>query len=441
MAFTGSVFVQEMTYSRASGEGEAASVKAAAAIAARHGPTLLAKPLPVPLSSAAAPVKAQQNAKLTKALATRSQAPDRPNQGRPSPVQNKRSQDRPSQKRKQSPNMVLWQQQQHQQQKLKQAKTVYHEFSTSTETTSDSDYTTPSADVVDEINSPTKPLPWTVKANASKQPQSQLQAMTQLPELTAVAVGTSQMPGTNQGLKEAKGVTRAGVRTPASQAATCEALGPGPKAYTRARKGQTPTLVAPAGPQSSGLAEGTKGEGKGMGKSHMQAPRASLPAGQPSQVKATTDNNKPAQYKLPQGAKTAKPAKTGNFADLLEAVLIQPDTMLGHEAQHHSSPLKLGLAPSIRGPSSAALGDITNAPAKKGGVKPGQAPAGRTAAVVVNSQKAETKTFSRRSARVQGRQEVSQPDNGHQSHQQKASSSMDLFATNHQVSHLTHNTH
>ena len=226
----------------------------------------------------------------------------------------------------------------------------------------------------------------------------------------------------------------AGARSTTAQAqarvSQAEAALAFPKAYTRARKGRNTT---PASLPSSDTDAHTAPPSRINGKGHQPLHRASQPAGAPSQSQAAGEFVYAGQQRLPgAGGQGSGPVKASGFADLLEAVLSSPDPMFSPEPAQEMPAVKLGLAPALRGPGPPVLGGVTNVQVKKADVLAGSAPAGGAAAVHAKH-KAETETFSRRSARVQARKEQRKPETMQHSYEQKASS-MDLFSAKHQVS-------
>ncbi len=240
---------------------------------------------------------------------------------KPSPGANTdvpKAQDKPSQKRKQPPGG-----RQQQQDRAKQQKTVYNEFSTSTEGTTDSERTMPSQDVAHKVSSPSRQSPQVTKAKASKHQQAQLQVVAKPVKVTPVVVSP-------------------------------EAALPLPAALMSSGKGlQKGTSISPLPCPAAALAADPS-----RGISRVPSPNcaAGLPASKPSQSQAAAVFSRHTTQTLPKTKPTGA-SKPSSFAALLEAVLSQS----GHEPALELEPanaalgVKLDLASSLSGPTGILL--------------------------------------------------------------------------------------
>lgn len=237
---------------------------------------------------------------------------------------------KPNQKRKLAPP----QQQAQQKQMLKRQKTVYNEFSTSTEDTTDSDCTMPSLGLQDDISSPPKPL---LLADTQHHPHAVTMPISgesanvvnrQAPAAlvnAATAVSTLSAQNTSQA-------------TPLSLPRVSMQTGRGPPQTTPA----LPPVVHPAAQR--------RDPKRGNHRVHSPAHAAALPASKPSQPQTAAALTKPPQHTVPVIAdRPSVHAKPSSFADLLEAVLSQrdyePAMGYGQEQEVHPAlPVKLDLA-------------------------------------------------------------------------------------------------
>ncbi|DBA85975.1 TPA: hypothetical protein ACH3X1_005513 [Trebouxia sp. C0004] len=317
-----------------------------------------------------------------------------------------KAQDKPSQKRKLPPGG-----RQQQQERAKQQKTVYNEFSTSTEGTTDSERTMPSQDVVHEVSSPSRQSPQATKAKASKHQQAQLQVVAKPVKVTAVV--------------------------------SPEAALPLPAALVFSGKGlQKGTSISPLPCSSAAQAADPS-----TGISRLPGPNraAGLLASKPSQSQAAAVFSRHTDQFLPKTKPNAA-SKPSSFAALLEAVLSQSDhePALELEPADDALGVKLDPASSLSGPKGpVVVAGGSNNQAKRADLPPKQqqqSSSKATAASLADAkeakQNAELKSYSRRSAWVQAKKAQSTPASGHDQHteQQKGGSSMYLFATTDQVS-------
>ena len=252
------LLVQEIQSSPTAGEGKKAS-------AAKHHFGVATQHMPVPPAVAAVKAgnKASPGAKT-----------DMP-----------KAQHKPSQKRKQPPGG-----RQQQQDRAKQQKTVYNEFSTSTEGTTDSDRTMPSQDVAHEVSSPSRQSPQVTKAKASKHQQAQHQMVAKPVKVTTVVPLKAALP------------------LPAALMLSSERL-------------QKRTSISPPlGPAAAPAADPSRGISRVPGPNRA----AELPASKPSKSQAAAVFSRRTEQTLPK-TKPNGTSKPSSFAALLEAVLSQSD--------------------------------------------------------------------------------------------------------------------
>jgi len=228
-----------------------------------------------------------------------------------------KAQDKPSQKRKQPPGG-----RQQQQDREKQQKTVYNEFSTSTEGTTDSERTMPSQDVAHEVSSPSKQSPQVTQAKASKHQQAQHQVVAKPVKVTPVVPLKAALPLPAALMLSGKGF----------QKGTC--------------------ISPPLGPAATPAADSSRGLDRIPG--HNRA--AGLPASKPSQSQAAAVFSRRTEQTLPK-TKPDGASKPSSFAALLEAVLSQSDHEPALEPQPADDALggKLDLAFSLSGPTGTSL--------------------------------------------------------------------------------------
>ena len=237
---------------------------------------------------------------------------------------------KPNQKRK----PAAPQQQEQQQQMLKRQKTVYNEFSTSTEDTTDSDCTMPSLGLKDDISSPPVPL-------LSVDKQHHPQAVTMPISGESANVVNRQAPAAQVNAATA-------VRTLSAQNPSLEE----PLSLFRVsmHAGKGSQQMTPALPPVAHPAAQRTTPRRGKDGVHSPAHAAALPASKPSQPQTAAALTKPPQQTVPVIVDRPRGhAKPSSFADLLEAVLSQLDyepTMgYGQEQEVHPAlPAKLDLA-------------------------------------------------------------------------------------------------
>ena len=283
--------MQEIENSPTAGEGKKAS-------AAKHPFGVATKHMPVP--PAVAVVKAGNKAS--------------PGANTDMP----KAQHKPSQKRKQPPGGM----QQQQQQRIKQQKTVYNEFSTSTEGTTDSDRTMPSQDVAHEVSSPSRQSPQVTQAKASKHQQAQHQVVANPVKVTPVVPPKAALP------------------LPAALMVSGERL-------------QEGTSISPSlDPAATPAADPSRGISRVPGPSRA----AGLPASKPSQSQAAAVFSRRTEQTLPK-IKPNGVSKRSSFAALLEAVLSQSDhePALELEPADDAVRVKIGMASSLSGPTGILL--------------------------------------------------------------------------------------
>lgn len=227
------------------------------------------------------------------------------------------AQDKPRQKRKQPPGG-----RQQQQQRIKQQKTVYNEFSTSTEGTTDSERTMPSHYVVYEVSSPSRQTPQATKPKAFKPQQAQLQVVAKAVKVTPVVPPEAALP------------------LPAALITSGKVL----------QKG-TSTAPPPC-PVAVPAADPSRGISRVPGPNHA----AGLPASKPSQSQPVAVFSRQTQQTLPK-TKPNGDSKPSSFAALLEAVLSQSDhePALELEPADDAVGVKLGLASLLSGPTGILL--------------------------------------------------------------------------------------
>lgn len=227
------------------------------------------------------------------------------------------AQHKPSQKRKQPPGG-----RQRQQERIKQQKTVYNEFSTSTEGTTDSERTMPSQDLAHEVSSPSRQSPQVTQAKAFKQQQAQLQVVAKPVKVTPVVPPDAALP------------------LPAALMSSGEGL----------QKG-TSTSPPPC-PAAAPAAHPSRGMSRVPGPSCA----AGLPDSKPSQSQAAAVFSRHTQQTLPK-TKPSGASKPSSFAALLEAVLSQSDhePALELEPADNAVGVKLDLASSLTGPTGIPL--------------------------------------------------------------------------------------
>lgn len=217
---------------------------------------------------------------------------------------------------------------------LKRQKTVYNEFSTSTEDTTDSDCTAPSLGLQDDISSPTKPLQWADK-------QHQPQAVTKPIRHESASVVNSQAPVSLVNAATA-------LRTLSAQKTLLEEPLSLPRVSMQAGRG--PQQMTPAVPPVVRSAAQRSTPRRGKDRVHSPAHAAALPASKSTQPQTAAALTKLPQQTVPVSLDRPRGhAKPSSFADLLEAVLSQRDyePALGYGQEqevHMALPVKLDLA-------------------------------------------------------------------------------------------------
>ena len=199
-----------------------------------------------------------------------------------------------------------------------------------------------------------------------------------------------------------------------------------PKAAVRRPKSRNPAAATDILPLSS--SRPPTGElGWTTQKPQPLPRRAKQPArdNSPSQAAAAAEG---AQDKLPQpSSKPTQTVRVSGFADLLDAVVNQPVSTSNPRAVHKTLGIKLLPGSSSEGVKRPpALGDRTNRQTQQEEMLPSKTFNGKS-----EPHNAGLKTFSRRSAKAQDRQEQRKPDSIQQSDTQQTS--MDPFPANHQV--------
>ncbi len=228
-----------------------------------------------------------------------------------------KAQHKPSQKRKQPPDG-----RQQQQQRIKQQKTVYNEFSTSTEGTTDSERTMPSQDVTHEISSPSRQSPQVTQAKASKHQQAQRQVVAKPVKVTPVVPLKAALPLPAALMFPGKGL---------------------PKGTS---------ISPPLGPATTPAADPSRGISRVPGPTRA----AGLPVSKPSQSQAAAVFSRHAEQTLPKTTANGV-SKPSSFAAMLEAVLSQSDhePTLELEPADDAMGVKVDLASSLSGPTGIVL--------------------------------------------------------------------------------------
>ncbi|KAL0052990.1 hypothetical protein WJX82_011132 [Trebouxia sp. C0006] len=271
-----------------------------------------------------------------------------------------KAQEKPSQKRKQPPGG------RQQQERVKQQKTVYNEFSTSTEGTTDSERTIPSQHVVYEVSSPSRQSPQVTQAKASKHQQAQRQVVAKPVKVTPVVPPQAALPWPAALMLSGKGLVKG------------------------------TSISPPLGPVATPAAD----PGRGISKVPGPNRAAGLPASKASQSQAAAVFSRRTEQTLPK-TKPNGTSKPSSFAALLEAVLSQSDhePVLELEPANGAVGVKLGLTSSLSGPTGPVVGEL-------------QSYSRRSARV--QAKKA---------------QSMPESGHGQHTEQQKGGGSMDLFAT------------